>query len=500
MRSRTRGKSRSPFRAADNGSGPGRRQVLAGGIGTGALLALPDLGLGSHPASKSTTPPSGASARYTFVYGTPDAGSVTTGSLAAASTPAASSPATSTPAARTRSHAATVAPAAITLSSRGSVPVAVNLAATPVSSPDQAITAVATVAMERDGAKVTLVLLDAASAKVAKQGSVLLKGVPSGAHVLVTPVFTPDSSTVSLVLAISTPVTKRVVSKVHGHTGKPLPRVTTSWVSHHALAYFDQRTGSMAGPFYLSDEPSLALSTAAANGSELLLWTTREPQPDDSASLRANASLSRLSIFPLGSGKARLSVAAPAPWPAGEPVVTLPSGDIARLVRGSHVQVCAVKTGDVSEHGISAFSRARARPSAVTMQARPDGTVFMTKPGSGVALVADPSEEFSAKAQVQFFPPATPLGAPWSKAVLSAEGDTLYVLGPAHGGGLHAYEVSSGKLTASYSEGSHYNGLHQMPGGTLLAVKPDNPRLAFFAPDLSPLGTADTNLFVSAIF
>jgi hypothetical protein len=488
MRSRMRGRSGRSNSPAGNGSGLGRRQVLAGGIGTGALLALPDLSLGGRSARAEAS--DGTSARYTFVYGTPVGDQAPSGSLAAATYPAAQATSTS----------ATVSPAAITLSSRGSVPVAVNLAATPVSSPDQAVTAVATVAMEREGAKVTLTLLDATSAKVSKQGSVTLKGVPTDANILVTPVFTPDSSTVSLVLAISTPVSKRVVHKVHAHTGKSVPRLATTWTSHHALAYFDQRSGSMTGPFYLSDEPSLALSTAAANGSELFLWTTREPQPDDSAALRAQATLSRLSVFPLGSGKARLSVPAPAPWPGGEPVVTLPAGDIARLVRGSHVQVCSVKTGDVAELGISAFSKVRARPSAVTMQARPDGTVFLTKPGSGVAVVADPADSFQAKAQVQFSPPATPLGAPWSKAVLSAEGDTLYVLGPANSGGLHAYEVSSGKLTASYSEGSHYNGLHQMPGGTLLAVKPDNPRLAFFAPDLSPLGTADTNLYVSAIF
>jgi hypothetical protein len=487
MRSRMRGRSGRSNSPAGNGSGLGRRQVLAGGIGTGALLALPDLSLGGRSARAAAS--SGTSARYTFVYGTPDSDQAS-GSLAAATYPAA--PATT--------KAATVRPAAVTLSSRGSMPVAVNLAATPVSSPDQAVTAVATVAMEHDGAKVTLTLLDATTAKVAKQGSVTLKGVPADANILVTPVFTPDSSTISLVLAISTVTTKRMVTKVHPHTGKPVPRLATTWKSQHALAYFDQRSGSVTGPFYLSDEPSLALSTAAANGSELLLWTTREPQADDSAALRAQATLSRLSVFPLGSGKARLSVPGPAPWPAGEPVVTLPTGDIARLVRGSAVQVCSVKTGDVADLGISAFSKVRARPSAVTMQARSDGTVFLTKPGSGVAVVADPADSFRTKAQVQFSPPATPLGAPWSKAVLSAEGDTLYVLGPASSGGLHAYEVSSGKLTASYSEGSHYNGLHQMPGGTLLAVKPENPRLAFFAPDLSPLGTADTNLYVSAIF
>ena len=375
-----------------------------------------------------------------------------------------------------------------------------KLAAAPVSSPDQAVTALATVDMVHDGAKITLTLLDATAATVAKQGSVTVTGVPRDAHVLVTPVFAPGSAIVSLVLAITVPVGKRLVRKAHPHTGNPVTRLATTWRSHHALAYFDQRSGAMTGPFHLSDEPSLALSTAAANSSDLLLWTTREPQPDDPAAIRAQASLSRLSVFPLGSGKARLSAPAPAPWPGGEPVATLPTGDIARLVRGRHVQVCSARTGEVTELEIPALRQGRAKPSAVTMQARPDGTVFMTKPGAGVAVIADAADSFRTRTHIQFPVPASPLGAPWSKAVLSPAGETLYVLGPAATGGLCAYHAGSGKLAASYSEGRQYHGLYQLPSGALLAVRPENPRLAFFSADLSPLGTADTNLHVSAIY
>ena len=90
----------------------------------------------------------------------------------------------------------------------------------------------------------------------------------------------------------------------------------------------------------------------------------------------------------------------------------------------------------MTQLGIPAFSQVRAKPSAVTMQARPDGTVFMTKPGAGVALIADPADSFRARAQIRFPVPASPLGAPWSKAVLSPTGETLYVLGPAATGGL----------------------------------------------------------------
>ena len=487
MRSRMRASTGRRSGSGGDGSGLSRREVLAGSAGTGALLALPSLSLGGRSATHKMAGSGGTSGRYTFVYGTPDLRQDPAGSLAAAGYPA---PRT----------ASVVSPAAIVMSPRTSIPVAVNLAATPVSSPDQALTAVATVEMVHEGAKVKLVLLDATTAKVAKQGTVTLNGVPADANILVTPVFAPDADIVSLVLAITKPVSRRLVHKAQPHSGRPVPRLATTWRSHHALAYFDQRSGAITGPFYLADEPSLALSTAAASRSELLLWTTREPQPGDSAAVRAQASLSRLSVFPLGSGKARLSLPAPAPWPGGEPVATLLSGDVARLVRGSHVQVCSVGSGDVTELAIGAFSQVRSRPSAVTMQVRPDGTAFLTKPGSGVAVIADPADSFRATAQIQFPPPASPLGAPWSKAVLSAEGETMYVLGPANTGGLRAYEVSSGKLTATYTEGSHYHGLHQMPDGTLLAVQPQNPRLAFFAPDLSPLGVSDTDLYVSAIF
>src|SRR5208282_5448238 len=358
----------------------------------------------------------------------------------------------------------------------------IQLAAAPVSSPDQAVTALATVDMVNDGAKITLTLLDATSAAVAQQGSVTVTGVPHDASVLVTPVFAPGSAIVSLILAITMPVGKRLVRKADPHTGRLATRWATTWRSHHALAYFDQRSGAMTGPFHLSDEPSLALSAAAANSSDLLLWTTREPQPGDPAEIRAQASLSRLTVFPLGSGTARLSVPAPAPWPGGEPLVTLPAGDVARLVRGRDVQVCSARTGEVTELGIAAFSRGHA------------------KPGAGVAVIADPADSFRMTAQIRFPPPASPLGAPWSKAVLSPAGDTCYVLGPTATGGLCAYDVGSGKLVGSYSEGRHYTGLYQLPSGTLLAVRPENPRLAFFSAGLSPIGTADTNLYVSAVF
>jgi hypothetical protein len=395
---------------------------------------------------------------------------------------------------------ATRFPVSPTASPLATVPVAINLAAAPVLSPDQAVTALATVDMVPGGAEITLSLLDATSAAVAQQGSVTVPGVPEDANVLVTPVFAPGSAIVSLVLAITSPAGKRLMRKAGPGTGSLAPQWATTWVSHHALAYFDQRNGAIAGPFRLSGEPSLALTSAAANRSDLVMWTTREPRPDDPAEIRAQASLTRLTVFPLGSGTASLSVSAPGPWAGGEPLITLPDGDVARLVRGRDVQVCSPRTGKVTELGIAAFGRGRAKPSAVTMQARSDGTVFMTKPGVGVAVIADPAEKFRTKAQIHFPTPASPLSAPWDKVVLSPAGDTCYVLGPAPAGGITAYEVGSGKMVGSYSDGRQYAGLYQLPSGTLLAVGAENPRLAFFSAGLSPLGTADTNLDVSAVF
>jgi hypothetical protein len=380
------------------------------------------------------------------------------------------------------------------------VQVATKLAAAPVSSPDQATTALATVHEVHDGAKVTLTLIDAASAAIAHQGSVTLAGVPKGANILVTPVFAPGSAIIALVLAITVPAGRRKIRKAHQHTGGMTSQWATIWKSHHALAYFDRSSGAFTGPFHLSDEPSLALSTAAANDSDLVLWTTREPQAGDTAETRAQALLSRVSVFPLGSGKARFSGPAPAPWPGGEPVVTLHNGDVARLVRGRDAQVCSARTGNIAELAVAPLSQIRAKPSAVTMQKRPDGTVFMTKPGAGVAVIADPADSFRTKAHVRFPVPASPYGAPWSKAVLAPAGDTLYVLGSAGTGGLCAYDVASGALTASFSEGRHYAGLYQLPSGALLAVGAENPRLAFFSSALSPLGTTDTNLHISAVF
>ncbi|HEX4061951.1 MAG TPA: hypothetical protein VHY58_13130 [Streptosporangiaceae bacterium] len=451
--------------------------MLAGGIGASALIALPDItrtgGRGDRPAA------SGHSAgRYVFVYGTLQAASSPGGSVAAAVTPTS----------RSRSL-----PAAI--------PVATSLATAPVLSPDQATVALVTVKDVPGGSKVTLTLIDTASATVAKRGSVTISGLPDGTNILATPVFAPGAAIIPLVLAITVPTGQHLVRKLNPHTGNAVTRSVTTWQSHHALAYFDSATGAFAGPFHLADQPSLALSTAVATARDLFVWTTREPQPDRTAKTHPKPPpLPQLNVYPLGSATPRLSVPALAPWPGGEPVAALPTGDVARLVNGRCLQVCSARTGDVTQLVVPPLNVIRAKPSAVTMQARPDGTLFLTKPGIGRAAVLDPADSFRVTASVSFPEPAAPFGAPWSKAVLSPSGDTLFVLGGAAAGGIAAYDVATGGLTASYSQGQQYAGLYQTPSGTLLAVAAKNPRLAFFSSTLSPLGTADTNLHVSAVF
>ena len=173
-------------------AGFSRREILAGGIGVGALLALPDL---SGRSGTRPVPSSKATSRFAFVYGTPASGAAPSGSLAAASCPV--------------PH---------TASSPEAVPVASGLASAPVSSHDKALMAVASVDTVPDGAKVTLTLLDCTSAAVARQGSVTLTGVPHDAHILVTPVFAAGSAIVPVVLAITVPVARRLVS-----SGIPVP-------------------------------------------------------------------------------------------------------------------------------------------------------------------------------------------------------------------------------------------------------------------------------------
>jgi hypothetical protein len=456
-----------------------RREILAGGVGAGALIALPDLSLAGRFGGRAVTSGAPASSaksasRYVLIYGVPDS-----------SAPGASIEAAMSPAAKAKTLPQPKA-------------VAAQLAALPVASPNQESVALVTVENVSRGASVTLTLVNAASAVVEKKGTLAITGIADGSSIIATTVFAPGTTTIALVLGITEPTDKRPAVKKDPRTGQKVPFDAVTWVSHHELAYFDTATGTFSGPFSLNDAPALALHSAGANSSDLFVWTTAEPQPGTKKGTQAP--LPWVSAFPLGTGKARLRVPSPAPWPGGEPVATLAGGDVARFVNGSAVQVASAQTGEVTQTKISALSGPLAKPGAVTMTARPDGSVFIAKPAAGRAVLTDPQDSFSVKAQVDFPAPAYPGGGPASKAVLSASGDTLYVLGGAKAGGLSAYSVATGKMTASYSHSAHYNALYLLPSGDLLAMSAANPRLAFFSPDLEQIGTASTTLQIAAAY
>jgi hypothetical protein len=456
-----------------------RREMLAGGVGAGALIALPNLSLpgrlGSRAAGSGAPASSAKSAsRYVLIYGVPPS-----------SAPGASIEAAMSPAAKVKSLPAPKA-------------VAAQLAAMPVASPNQESVALVTVDNVTGGANVTLTLVNAASAAVEKKGTLGITGIADGSSIIVSTVFAPGTTTIALVLGITEPTNRRAAVKKDARTGQKVPFEAVTWTSHHELAYFDTATGTFTGPFNLNNGPALALHTAVANSSDLFVWTTSEPQPGMKKG--TPAPLPWVSAFPLGTGKARVSVPSAAPWPGGEPVVSLASGDVARFVNGSAVQVASASTAEVTQTKIAALSAPLAKPGAVTMTAQSDGSVFIAKPAAGRAVLTDPQNSFSVKAQVDFPAPAYPGGGPATKAVLSASGDTMYVLGGAKAGGVSAYSVATGKMTASYSHNAHYNALYLLPSGDLLAMSPANPRLAFFSPDLEPLGTASTTLQIAAAY
>jgi hypothetical protein len=161
----------------------------------------------------------------------------------------------------------------------------------------------------------------------------------------------------------------------------------------------------------------------------------------------------------------------------------------------------ASKNGDVTQHAVAPINVIRAKPSSLTMESRPDGTVFLTKPGIGKAVIADPAHGFKTVHEVSYPVPAKPAGTPWSKAALSSDSGTLYAVGDVTTGGLASYDVASGTLTGMYSAGEQYTGVYVMPSGSVLAVSgPANPRLSFFTPALSPVGTASTDMQVAAVY
>jgi hypothetical protein len=378
--------------------------------------------------------------------------------------------------------------------------VATELAALPVESPDASTLALVTLGSTSGVATMTVLLVDRLSGSIVSSGTLALPAVAEDALVLVTPAFSADSATVALVLSITVPTNQRLITKFNPDSRKPLMIPAATWTCHHELAYFSRRTASFTGPYDLSDAPSLPRVNVGADSEAAFLWTVEEivhgtkghPQP---------APVPRLTAFALGSGASQFSVPAPGPWPVNrEPVVTLPSGDIARLVYGCKIQAYSARSGAVAESDIAPLEISSAKPGPTTMQLRSDGLLFLSKSVIGRAVLVDPARSFTVVSAMSYPVPLFAAGAPASKAVLSADGKLLYTLGGAVTGGLSAYDVSDGSLVASYSRGENYAGVYQLASGTLLAINPNRPRLSFFSPSLTPLGTGETDLAVIAVF
>ncbi len=383
--------------------------------------------------------------------------------------------------------------------------IAEQLSSLPVKSPDGSVLALIAVSSQQAGeTAITVRLLDTGSAGVVSAGTLPLRGLPDDTSLLLTPAFAADSATLALVLSITVPTNVRNITKAKPGGGTVTVPAAT-WTSHHALAYFDRSTASFAGPYELSDDPSLARVSAVADARDLFLWTVAEASATRAGKSAkgspGQAPVTRFSAFPLGKGTARFSLPAPGPWPvSGEPVVALPTGDLARLAYGRQVEIYSALTGQARQVNIAALGLPSARPGIPSMQLRPDGTVFIANPAIGRAVITDPAESFKTVSVLSYPPPATAGGAPASKAVLSSDAKTMFVLGPARIGGVSAYDVATGKLVASYAHGEQYTGIYQLASAAVLAISSASPRLTFLTPSLEPFSTADTELQVAAVF
>lgn len=455
-----------------------RRNMLAGGLGAVAVIAAPDLfytsskradGLGIQAQAQSQS--------YFFLYGT------------LSTQPGPAVQAATTPAAQ---QASSVAPQQI----------AADLAALPVKSDDGSTLALVTKSQPQGGALVTLTLIDTATATTSSHGVLDLTNLPDGTGILVKPVFAGNSSTVVLVLSFTVPTNTRTITKIDPRTGGAMTLQAATWISHHALAYFDAGKGAFAGPYDLGDPSTLAAVTALANLNDLFLWTVDEAASHNPTKNSLSQPLvPRLSVFPIMSGKARAIVQAPGPWPQGEPVAALPTGDIVRLVSpAGDAQLCSAKDGSITAGTVDGLDLPSAKPGAITMQSRPDGMILVARPGIGRAVLADPASGFKTVSTVSFPTPASAGGTPLSKVVLSADGKTIYVAGDASTGGVFSYNSADGSRLVSGGEGTPYSAVYQLQSGVIAAIDMSGSQLSFFSPTLEHLTDAQTPLQVAAIF
>jgi hypothetical protein len=364
-----------------------------------------------------------------------------------------------------------------------------SLDAAPVKSPDGSALALVSTGTSGSKATVTLTLLDASSGAHLGGGTLALPGVSTDASVLVTPVFA-GAATVALVIAASEPSIP--LSKLE--LGQKLV-----WTTTHFTAYLDRASGAVTGPFPLFGEPYLALTDAVADDGHLYLWAIKDYTKNRVSKNGPKSTLTpEFFAIPLGSGSPALSTPSAGPWPSGDRAQVLSNGDIARVVAGRSLETFTPSSGALTPRTISALEPlGSAKPGSITLDTLPGGHALITNSAFGRAAIVDPAASYSAVSSIDYPKVKYPIRG----TAPSTDGTTLYTLGATNTGGLNAYDIATGKLTASYSHGDAYAGVYQLPSGTVLAVKPGvQSTLGFFSPQLDNLGGATTSVFVASVF
>jgi hypothetical protein len=468
-----------------------RRVALAGGLGITALIALPDVLLGSTAQAARTAAgasPSAATAGATALPAATASQTAEPGHFFLYGTTGAGAPS---------NVQGWQTPTGQDVSAAASANVTTNLNRAPVKSPDNGTLALISTGSTGSVPSVTLTLVDTQSGANVSTSVLKLPGVSATASILATPVFA-GQRTVALVLAVSEPSHPRAVHKV-SPTGLAVTTTGYTWTTSHVVAYLDRASGSFAGPFTLFDSPYLALTDAVADAGHLYLWAIKDYTKIRLGKGRANPTVStEFFAVPLGSGTPRLALPSAGPWPSGATAQVLSTGDVARLIGGRRLEVFSPGRSSLAVKAVVPMTQvSAAKPGATTLDSLANGNVLITNSALGRATVLDPAASYSTVSVVDY--PRVP--HPVRGATISADGTTLYTLGAASTGGLNAYNIASGSLTATDSHGESYIGVFQLSSGTLLALKPAaQTQLSFFAPHLENIGTASTNILVAAAY
>jgi len=451
-----------------------RRAALAGGLGITALIAIPDIltGSGAYAAQAGSGAPAASAAGHFYLYGT-------------------TGPTTRSGVEERRSP--------VDGSSGSATSLITGLDLAPVKSPDGAALALVATSPTGSSRSVTLTLVNTLSGAASSTGTLRLSGASPEASILAKPVFA-GAATVALIIAISEPSAPRTMRKTSS-AGQEIVSTGYTWTTHHAVAYFDRARSTFAGPFPLSlgATPYLALTDVAADSTHLYLWAIQDYSRIRAVKGAVNPALTtEFFAVPLGSGIPRVATASTGAWPSGAQAQILSTGQVARVLAGRNLEVFSPADGTLRTVAVAPMNQVgAAKPGAITLENLPNGHTLITNSALGRATVVNPSAGFTTVSVIDH--PRVPY--PVRGAVASGDGKTLYTLGARGTGGLNAYSLADGALTASYSHGETYTGVYQLSSGTLLALTPGTQTgLSFFTPQLDPVATAATPVLVAAVY